>query len=118
MGDPNWLLATVVLSTSLIVGLAGVYLVHGQTTAPGRSESRRALAVVSWIGYMVLIGMFLPLALMPADAAAFDPAAVWSFFGLELSGPAWKRLVLLGFGSGVLLVLGGLGWTVLKNARR
>lgn len=70
------------------------------------------------LGYMAVTGILLPLALMPARSAAFDPSAVWSLWGLELSGLAWKRLIVAGFASGLMLALLQVVWVTARGSVR
>jgi len=67
--------------------------------------SRHGWFSVLVLGYLAVVGILLPMALLPARSGAFDPAAVWSVAGLELSGSAWRRLVLAGFAGGLGLAL-------------
>jgi len=67
--------------------------------------SRPGWLSVLVLGYLAVVGILLPMALLPARSGAFDPAAVWSVAGLQLSGSAWRRLVLAGFAGGLGLAL-------------
>ena len=77
--------------------------------------TRGSVAGLLIIGCLTAVGIFFPLILMPARNSAFDPAAVWALGGLQLSGLAWKRLVIGAFAAGVLAALAQLAWTSLRR---
>jgi hypothetical protein len=112
-GDPNWLLSTVAVSAAVIVGLLGTLVFYRMLTASDASSSPAWVwgAVVA-LGYLAATGIVFPLVLMPARSGAFDPAARWGVAGIELAGTAWRRLVVGGYVSGLLLVGAYLLWAV------
>jgi hypothetical protein len=111
-GDPNWLLSTVAVSAAVIVGLAGTLVLYRMLTASASSSPARVWGAVVALGYLGATGIVFPLALMPARSGAFDPAAQWGVAGIELAGTAWRRLVVGGYVSGLLLVGAYLFWAV------
>lgn len=70
------------------------------------------------LGYLAVMGLLLPMVLMPARSAAFDPSAVWSLGGIQLTGLAWKRLVVAGFASGLLFALLQVAWATIRDTAR
>jgi hypothetical protein len=69
------------------------------------------------LSYFAVTGVLIPIALMPAGADAFQASAKWKVVGVHLSGVHFRWLVLAGFTSGLVLVLGYFVWAVRRLIR-